>query len=820
MEIEINDKGIEARGLAYKPEDSVKPQPWKAEWIWLDKAYEDCQKSCYTLFCNKQEYKFAVARFKQEIILRKDIKSVKAWVSADVKYRLFLNGVLAGRGPAEVGGDYDNKEAMNYWFYDSYDFTCDFKPGANVICAEVLLLPLVQADYSMGHGGFLFEAEINYNSGERDIIASNGEWKAVIAEAYLSDTLFDGRKELFDWMDYGSRHEQWLSAQVLGNPSGSLWNLLPREIPPLMETRLLPVEVKMPFPELGYRLQNAGALLGKGDTCAFVSCGAPFTFWLDFGRTLSGFLYLKAAGAAGTELTVGAEEIVGKTLRTETIILGEGVNKYESFYLQSIRYLKVTASNILDPVKLYEIGVSFVSYPVSYTGDFRCSDNILNKIYDTGRWTNQLCMQAYHMDSPVHQEALGCTGDYMIESLINYYTFGDRWLTRMDILRTAYLLEQKNGFMFHTSYSLLWIQMLVDYWQYTGDGSLFGQLAPTVDILLKRFEGYIGKTGLIESPPNFMFMDWVEEGKYNLHHPPKTIGMGCMNAFYFKALKNGALIFGSSKEYTKAAHCVSLADEIKQAFNRTLWVNEKGLYCDGCNSDVPTIPNAWLPEDADGSYFSQHTNALAVLYDIAPAGRQKEMMQSVFEDDSLIRAQPYFMHFILEAAAHSGTFDQYGLGQIRRWKALLDENPSSLKEVWYGFDCDYSHAWSGTPTYQLPSKVLGITPLERGFDVIGVKPAFGDLKWARGKVPTPKGVVHAGWSQDISASELTFSIPGNCRAIADIPLARIKNGSIIVNNEIVWLDGLFINNDVYIKGTANNGDVSLEVEEGNYRIVF
>ena len=70
------------------------------------------------------------------------------------------------------------------------------------------------------------------------------------------------------------------------------------------------------------------------------------------------------------------------------------------------------------------------------------------------------------------------------------------------------------------------------------------------------------------------------------------------------------------------------------------------------------------------------------------------------EDKSLSQAQPYFMHFIFNALAKTNLFNKYGITQLERWNTLMLENPSGLKEVWNGFDCDYSHAWGGTPTYQ------------------------------------------------------------------------------------------------------------------------
>lgn len=171
-----------------------------------------------------------------------------------------------------------------------------------------------------------------------------------------------------------------------------------------------------------------------------------------------------------------------------------------------------------------------------------------------------------------------------------------------------------------------------------------------------------------------MFMDWVKVGDYNLHHPPKVMGVSCMTAFYFKALLNDAYICGLLGEDEKKKEYIKAAEHIKKSFNDNLFIEEKGLYCDGRNGSTPSIASRFMPQDIDGVYFSQHTNSLAVLYDLAPIERHMEIMEKVLNNKDLIQAQPYFMHFVLDAIHHAGLFGKYGNDQMRRWSVLLSEN--------------------------------------------------------------------------------------------------------------------------------------------------
>ena len=132
--------------------------------------------------------------------------------------------------------------------------------------------------------------------------------------------------------------------------------------------------------------------------------------------------------------------------------------------------------------------------------------------------------------------------------------------------------------MFHTSYSLLWIEMLVDYYKYTGDDGIFSQTRSEVSLLLKLFAGYVGKSGLVDNAPNYMFMDWVPVGRHNLHHPPKVMGVSYMTALYYKALLKGAYICEILCDAQKRKEYTKVAAAIKESFNTELYVEEKGLY--------------------------------------------------------------------------------------------------------------------------------------------------------------------------------------------------------------------------------------------------
>jgi hypothetical protein len=160
--------------------------------------------------------------------------------------------------------------------------------------------------------------------------------------------------------------------------------------------------------------------------------------------------------------------------------------------------------------------------------------------------------------------------------------------------------------------------------------------------------------------------------------------------------------------------------------------------------------------------FSRHTNALAVAYQLTPDGESAEIMRRIMNDTSLPPVQPYFMHFVFDALQQAGLFEDYGLREIRRWKALLEEHPSSLKECWD--NGDYSHAWGATPAYQLIARVLGVTPASPGFERVNLRPCLGDLERAEGHIPTPYGVIACRLERKDGKVQAKYKLPAQVSA--------------------------------------------------------
>jgi len=98
MQVEVTSEGVQARSYKFT-NHCQKPAPWQAQWIWLSQPAPS---------------KTEMVEFRKEIMLAEIPSMVSVWLSADVFYRLYINGVLASRGPADIGRDYDRAKPARH----------------------------------------------------------------------------------------------------------------------------------------------------------------------------------------------------------------------------------------------------------------------------------------------------------------------------------------------------------------------------------------------------------------------------------------------------------------------------------------------------------------------------------------------------------------------------------------------------------------------------------------------------------------------------------------------------------------------------------
>lgn len=637
---------------------------------------------------------------------------LKIRISADARYRLYINGKFIGRGPTTAGSDY-LQQKLTHFFIDEYDYISNGNVDIRILATSV---PSVMCEASFGQSGVYFEMLDEKNAP----ICIDKEWLARPMSSCQGPA----------YTDYTAPEYEFGKACEVSD----IYNAKISPLLPLEENDIFPTSLD----EITLNSTTGKAIFDK------IYSAYPV-------------ISLKTDGKVRVKLT--CEEIDGVGTFVEEFVADADII-HTSPRMRSVGQMTIAIENIsATSAKIDSAYIVYSAYPVINEATFYCDDELLNRIYNLCMHTLKICRKDLHLDSPTHQEPLACTGDYLIQSLMEYVNIYDPTLTALDIYRTSQILKVQDGKMFHTTYSLLFPEWLYDYYMYTADTVLVKECEEALKLLLDRFDTYMGGNGLVEGAPDYMFVDWIlmdENGNhtdpenvmshggfegYSLHHPPKALGQSALCMFYYNALTKCAGLYDVIGKPKNADLCRKKAQKLKNSINKHLYDKKRGLYVGGLNTPNVAPDSQWLPENTDKVFYLKQANTLAVLYGIAPENEGGRILKYVIDDLKKEEMQPYFYHFFLEALLKENMFDPYGMELIRRYESLLEKCDKGLCEAWEMFPSDCSHAWGGTPAYMLKKAICGFEMLEPGYKKIKIKPWIFDLDYIYVAFPTPYGLI-------------------------------------------------------------------------------
>ncbi len=363
---------------------------------------------------------------------------------------------------------------------------------------------------------------------------------------------------------------------------------------------------------------------------------------------------------------------------------------------------------------------------IPYIGRFKCSDERLNQIWQTGAYTVHLNMQDYLWDG-IKRDRLVWIGDLHPEVMAVNTVFGDHEVVRksLDYVRnstppTAWM----NGIC---SYSLWWIIIQHHLYEYYGDLEYLREqrqyLTELLHTVMANFDGSK------ESFKDGRFIDWPTSEK------PDAIHAG-LQALSVRAMEAGADMAGWLGDAKLREECMSSALKLR--------------------GHRPEITS------------SKQSAALLYLEDMADAEEARDVILAGGANGF----SSFMGYYMLEALAKSGDYDEAMRMMSDYWGAMLDLGATTFWEdfdyskaavsgrideivpegkydihadggayCYVGLRHSFCHGWASGPTVWLSSHVLGIEPAAPGFRKVRVKPHLGSLEWAEGSYPTPYGPI-------------------------------------------------------------------------------
>lgn len=376
-------------------------------------------------------------------------------------------------------------------------------------------------------------------------------------------------------------------------------------------------------------------------------------------------------------------------------------------------------------VRIESVRAVSVMRPMKRCGRFRCSDDRINRIWDTAVRTVHLCCQNYLWDG-IKRDRLVWMGDMHPETMALLTAFGAVDIIPESLDYAAATTRPDEWMNSMPTYTLWWIRNLAEWYRYTGD---LAYLEKHGDYLEHTFDHVTEwMTDGVWTAGNFL--DWPTR-RNDAAATAGTQGLALMTAreteFLARALKRNGLA------------------EKADGMARTL---SSGRF------------------DPHGAKTAAAMLSLSGLRDV------KEMYRGVLSKNGHSGVSTFYGYYMLEAMGNAGETER-ALSTVRDyWGGMLDVGATSFWEdfdlswtnncfridelpvsgkrdihgdcgafCYRGFRHSLCHGWSAGPAAWLMTHVLGVRIVDVGCKTIELCPHLGDLSWVEGVFPTPLGDV-------------------------------------------------------------------------------
>lgn len=500
----------------------------------------------------------------------------------------------------------------------------------------------------------------------------------------------------------------------------------------------------------------------------------------DFGRVSAGWLEFDSDDLSGeVEMSISEYNLPAETNTTmvkhskKTTVPVKYGNSYrlelnDQLY-EGVRFGWIHIRKFNRPFVIKQVRLVCQVKPTNYEGSFNCNDATLNKIWYTGAYTVKLNFLKDYFGAILMDrgDRYSWTGDAHISQYASLLAFGNYDFVKENLVRTA---NDANGI---ASYSLYWVQSLVDFYNFTNDKMLF--------------EKYLlNACGKLDSA----YINWGKNPKLGFYGWDERLGAGfetpdCEeNQLAYKMLAMGTCrTFGDAlKSFGKP--------ELANKYYR--YVNEKAIVL-----------------RADAQWFSKlglHSAADAVNARVPDNKEQLSIWNAAFSNRlNNISFSPFNQYFVIRAMANMNKYSEALTAVDDCWGGQIRNGATTSYEIFhpswnsaqkpfappvnmqYGFT-SLTHPWSAGATRWLSEEILGVKPSSPGFSTFIFQPHLSaEVNSVAGTVPTPFGKIAVAF--DLKRGSGSIVVPPGTIAKVGIPKAGMKIREIWLNEKIRSISG-------------------------------
>ncbi len=694
--------------------------------------------------------------FRRDFDLKTTPKKFVIYVSADNRYRLYVNGKYIISGPSSSD--------INHYRYESLDIAKSLKPGKNTIAAEVVNFGEYRKVSSMTfQTAFIMQGDknnpvdINTSSKSKWKVINDSRFKSI---PFVSDSLRGyyaagpgekrtDAKNLKNWNLVDFNDSNWLKPKAgtvefavgRGFLFGSTWYLVPRTIPFMEETQQ----------RFGRIARSEGIKLNddfiRGNGSLIIPENKKVSILIDQTHHTIGHPEMHYSGGKGSTIKITYSEamydkdwkkgnrnvVEGKQILGYYDVIepdGSKNNFFKPFGQKTYRFIQLDITTKNEPLEIMDYYGVYTAYPFKENAKFETGNQKLDQIWDTA-WRTLRNSSVENFIDPYYEQ-LQYVGDSRIEALVSIAVDGDDRLMRkaiemFDNSRLPLGLTQSRYPSYIVqiipTYSLIWIDMIHDYHIFRNDDEFVKRFLPGMETVLNWWTAKVDEKGMPTGMEWWNFTDWSKEFHNGIPDGADDGYSASIALQFVHTLQNAEQIYSDLEMQEEAKKCDLLQQRIIKSVLQNCYVPSRGL----------------IAETPHKKFFSQHTNLMAILTNAVPKKDQKALMNKILNDKDLIQTTIYYKFYLFNALQKAGLGDEY-LNLLQNWTSQLDQGLTTFAET----DMDprsECHAWSASPDFHFLTLVAGIRPASRNFKKISIEPNPGDLEKLYVKMPHPNGFV-------------------------------------------------------------------------------
>lgn len=742
------------------------------------------------------------ALFRQEIDVKKQVVSARAYVAAGGLFELYVNGRLVGDHRLDPMYTRFDRRTL----YVVHDVTPFLKNGRNALGIQLgngwfnhqsTAVWFFDKAPWRARPKFCLDLRITYSDGTVQTISSGPSWKTslgpVIFNSIYTGEHQDANREQPGWNRPGFDDSKWVSAKLSSAPSALV-----------VSQQLRPIRAEAEIPAKTFR---------KFSDTLYV---------YDLGRNIAGVSKITVNGLPGTTIRVKHGERLYSNGRvdqsnidahyrptdkldpygTDIYILKGGSSETFSphFNYKGFQYIEVSSDK---PLELSRESVSgyFMHSDVPAAGKIESSNPVLNKIWMAANSSYLSNLFGYPTDCP-QREKNGWTGDGQIAvetGLFNFdgITVYEKWLAdHRDEQQPNGVLPNiipTSGWGYDWANGPDWTSSLLivpwNVYQFYGDNRLLKQ---TYDNM-KRYVDYIDRIS-VNNLTDWGLGDWIPVKS----KASKELTSSCY--YYTDALivAKTAKMLNRTDDYN---HYAQLAEKIKKAFNEKFLNGENGIYASGLQTEL-AAPLFWglVPDDKKAlvaANLAKRVEADNFHLDVGLLGTK--VLLNALSDNG-------YADIAYKVAAQE-TFPSWGWWIVNGATTLYENWPIDAKS-----DISLNHIMFGEISAWYYKALGGMKPDPEspGFKNILVQPHFvRGLNQFEATHNGPYGTIVSGWKRNREKIEYHLTVPANSTATVILPLKNIRaNNQPIEKNPYLTI----ISSDQSV--------IKFSARAGNYHFTF